>query len=393
MKLIKKLTDKMIEEIMKKPYKSSTELAKEFGIAASTVRGYRNKHGVFTRNTFKDLGREELLKMYDRYGSWIQVSKYYGVSKATIYNYAKKHGINTAHVPVLTEEQEKYIVSQYERMTSVQLAKQFNVSSSKIAQVWYKYGLIGKERRIYYLDNEDYFKKIDSQDKAYFLGFIASDGCIYKPNTPNKQNILRISIQKNDEEVLIKLQEALKTNKPLGYLTKKKSKREYVSLEISSNKIVEDIENVGLHERKTYGNTIANIDEKYMPAFIRGYIDGDGSITKKKIPEVTFSIAGFESNMRKIQQFFRTKNIFSNFIVDKRKKYTNESGDVFGSLVISNKTSLYAALKLIYNDCGKYYLTRKYDAAMWFINYIETSEKTRDKQIVLYYKYAVLPLC
>lgn len=26
--------------------------------------------------------------------------------------------------------------------------------------------------------NENYFEKIDSEDKAYFLGLIAADGCI-----------------------------------------------------------------------------------------------------------------------------------------------------------------------------------------------------------------------
>ena len=28
--------------------------------------------------------------------------------------------------------------------------------------------------------NKDYFKNIDNEEKAYWLGFIAADGCIYK---------------------------------------------------------------------------------------------------------------------------------------------------------------------------------------------------------------------
>ena len=59
------------------------------------------------------------------------------------------------------------------------------------------------------------------------------------------------------------------------------------------------------------------------------------------------------------------------------------------SLVVINKTQTYSLLKLIYTNCGNYYMDRKKETADSYINNIENSEHIRDKQIVLYYNYAV----
>lgn len=45
--------------------------------------------------------------------------------------------------------------------------------------------------------NENYFEKIDTEDKAYFLGFIMADGCILK-----NRNTLKIIIHKKDKHIL-----------------------------------------------------------------------------------------------------------------------------------------------------------------------------------------------
>ena len=205
-----------------------------------------------------------------------------------------------------------------------------------------------------------------------------------------KQNIVRISISLRDEEILEKLKNVLRTNKPLLYYTKNTKK--YVCLEISSNKIVKDLNNLGLYERKTYGNTI---DDKYMSSFIRGYIDGDGCIRPQKDSDsdINIAIAGYKTNLDKMSNFLMKRNIITSFVVDNRKYTLNKYKDDFGSLTFTNRTAKYSLLKMIYCNCEEYYLERKHKEAMKFIDYVETSEQIRDKQIVLYYNYAVLPLC
>lgn len=66
-------------------------------------------------------------------------------------------------------------MAQYNFKTSVELAKEYNVSRGQITKLWHDNNLIGKYRNIYPFDYK-YFEKIDSYDKAYFLGFLAADG-------------------------------------------------------------------------------------------------------------------------------------------------------------------------------------------------------------------------
>ena len=52
-----------------------------------------------------------------------------------------------------------------------------------------------------YVFNENYFSSIDSEDKAYLLGFICTDGNIYKRD--GHQTQLQISLKDCDDEILI----------------------------------------------------------------------------------------------------------------------------------------------------------------------------------------------
>ncbi len=263
------------------------------------------------------------------------------------------------------------------------MSEKLGIKPSTISGIWRRNGFNGKDKRIYYLLNENYFEKINNSNKAYFLGFIASDGCIYKSKKTNKQGVLRISIHKKDSYILDKFKEELNTNKEIL------NNKEYVCLEISSEKIFKDIELLDLKERKTYSNTIPNLKDIYMPDFIRGYVDGDGCVSIDKNGNVNVSIAGYMKNMIKIQDFLKKFFIYSNFHIDKRKKYKN---DFFGNLSLDNKTSKYCFLKMIYRKKGDMYLYRKYDNAKKFIESVDNSTKNRDLQIVNYYKYIVEPI-
>jgi hypothetical protein len=196
-------------------------------------------------------------------------------------------------------------------------------------------------------------------------------------------------IQQRDIRILNVLKDRLKTTKPI--INTIKNGRAYSSLQISSQKICDDLKNLGLNNRKTYNNTIANIEDAYMFDFIRGYIDGDGTINGEYIG---VSIVGYRSNMEKIQKFLEKFNIFSTITADKRpNKYNkNDFGDDFVTLTFPNKTSIYCLLKSIYYNASDCFLTRKKESAQKIIQKIENSKEIRDKQIIIYYENAVLRL-
>lgn len=352
------------------------------GIAASTVRSFRRCRNITFPKTKLNISEDEFINKYNELKSQQAMAEFYKVDRHTINGFAKKISFDDTIYKrqKLTENEIQYIIDNYNNKSSTLIAKELNITESAVSGVWFRNNLRGKDSRSYYLLNERYFETIDSQDKAYFLGFIAADGCIHK-HTNNRQDVLRFQIRHEDVKILEILKQQLNTNKPISYIG------EYVSLEISSNLLVNDIKDKGLGYRKTYGNTIANIDSKYMPAFIRGYFDGDGSISYNN--SLSLSIVGYESNMRKIMEYLESQNILSSFTVDKRQYNKNEYDDVFGSITITNNNMAYSLIKLMYKDSSEFYMNRKKEIADMFIKHIEESENIRDKQIVIYYKYAV----
>lgn len=286
---------------------------------------------------------------------------------------------------VFTDEETEFIRSSYYTNTSGEVAKTLNVPVHAITNEWARQGLSGKPRRVYTLD-ETYFDVIDTEPKAYMAGFIAADGCIYvaKKENQRKQGIIRISINRKDIELLELFKVELRCNKPISL-----SYGRYCSLELVSDKLVEALEKIGLSPRKTYGNTIAHIQQHLMQAYLRGYFDGDGSITykeEKPLTKTSVSIVGYESNMISIQKYLESKNIFSTIVADNRE-YNGE--ERFVSLVMTNLISKYAFLRLLCDGDQSLRLSRKREAAVAFCSAVDQLGDPRYKECSVYYENAV----
>lgn len=134
--------------------------------------------------------------------------------------------------------------------------KERNIEVKKISLKKYSY-------------NEDFFQDIDNEHKAYWLGFIAADGCI------NKTNNLEIGLAIKDKSHLEKFIGDIDGD-PLMLKTTKDKARVFVC----SVKLVKDLERYGVSKNKTFSfNSIPKIEENLIPHFLRGYFDGDGSIS------------------------------------------------------------------------------------------------------------------
>lgn len=125
--------------------------------------------------------------------------------------------------------------------------------------------------------NENYFENIDDEHKAYWLGFLYADGCVYK-NTVS----IRLRNDKENIELLEKLKQDLCYNKDLiiGSQNSFGIETQFCLLNIYSKKMVEDLIEKGCLYKKSLILTYPT--EKQVPFlfqkdFIRGYLDGDGS--------------------------------------------------------------------------------------------------------------------
>ena len=138
------------------------------------ITNYEKEYKGWVPNSIDDF-----IEDYNELKSSTEMAKKYGITRETILKFAKRINYKNTYRASLTKEEEYYILSQYEFKSSTDLSKELEVSRALITKIWRVNGLSGKSSRIYYCDF-DFFENIDSPAKAYFLGVMASDGCVYK---------------------------------------------------------------------------------------------------------------------------------------------------------------------------------------------------------------------
>ena len=80
--------------------------------------------------------------------------------------------------------------------------------------------------------------------------------------------------------------------------------RDVCRLEISSNKMVKDLINLGVSYRKTFQLQFPEkIEPSLIKHFIRGYFDGDGSITVND-KNIIFKVIGTKKFIEGLQNYF-----------------------------------------------------------------------------------------
>lgn len=136
-------------------------------------------------------------------------------------------------------------------------------------------------KRIYSL-NENIFDKINTPETAYWFGFILADGCISK--TKNGYNkTIQIKLKADDSHHLEKFNKFVDTNKPLSFITSKSNNKVKVEVKavqqiISSGKMVDDLLKNGCFYNKSKTLLYPFINKELENHFIRGLLDGDGSL-------------------------------------------------------------------------------------------------------------------
>lgn len=174
-----------------------------------------------------------------------------------------------------TDKEVEELYTLYKEGTSMKkLAKQIGRKSEESIRTLFKRrGYDTSIQRRYPID-ETFFNKIDNELKAYYLGFIAADGCIQKSNS------LDIAIQARDGYILEPLKDAIQPKKPLQIIYGKGNRQDQLKLSIRSVKLCSQLTSLGFPPNKSIaGMSYPNLSQDLHRHFIRGFFDGDGTIT------------------------------------------------------------------------------------------------------------------
>lgn len=160
-------------------------------------------------------------------------------------------------------------------------------------------GYCGNSNSRKYIVNSNYFSVIDTEEKAYWLGFLYADGY----NT-NKYRIT-INLQWADREHLELLKKHIGSNHPIvKRIVKIKKMNEVARLDINCRKFCVDLTRHGMVKAKSL--ILAwpdSLDDELKRHFVRGYFDGDGSVGESKTAVCTFSFCSSEFFINSLKKY------------------------------------------------------------------------------------------
>ena len=244
---------------------------------------------------------------------------------------------------------EQQIIEAYQcGMYISHIEKKFHIDIRTIKKILQKNNInyIAKIARKH-LINDNFFDVIDTEEKAYFLGFLFADGAVSKFG----YNV-RLTLKSEDVNIIKKLEQCIYQDLSKDHIVIRESKqlpgKYYASLDINSQHLVQSLNNLGCTPKKSLTLKFPNIGSNLHSHFLRGYFDGDGYLNLKERVFVLTSTLDFCKDALEILKQKTGKNLHI-------YKYKN-----IYRLTSHGRNQVVAILNYIYNN-STVYLDRKYE--------------------------------
>ena len=304
---------------------------------------------------------QEVISLYQAGVSPKEIGEKLGVYNNSVTRLLRKRGIErTQAAPRVSSETVQYIIQKYQDGVSSEiLAKELNINSSTVLRILKRNNIEARSdsesKRIYPLD-ESILDQIDCEEKAYFLGLMWSDGNISKNG-----NDISVRLLSKDQDILRQLSMFFYKKDRVMIHTDGNNK-EIATFRICSQKLKQRLGEIGCHPNKTFTNQYPiGLNPDLDRHFIRGVIDGDGSVLNYKTPLI--SITGTDELLCAISEVVQ-KNLNITPYKSKKIKY-RENGKNIMHLEFHGVKKFKLLGDWIYNN-STIKLSRKYN------NYLET---------------------
>lgn len=188
-----------------------------------------------------------------------------------------------SHVTMPDEETIKVLVDNYNNHSVKELSKMTGIGQERIMSILkikqVKLRPLGSHRGYYEKINHNYFKVIDDEHKAYWLGFLYADGY-------NNEKFYQVEITLKDEDkyILEELKKDCESIYDIKYKEVNLNGKIFPCnrLTLYSKEISQDLKKLGCMQKKSL--IIKFPTEKQVPNslihhFMRGYFDGNGCIS------------------------------------------------------------------------------------------------------------------
>lgn len=274
-------------------------IAAKYNVYRSAIKKILDRAGIKTDREIQ-VSDEQIVTDYKNGYSMTALGKKYNCSGSAISDHLRANGIIPARKPF-----------KIDNITGAQLVEDYKKKGVSYKDITAKYGIHDREsimktiRRFggvpkpqgmvsKYECDENFFSVIDTEEKAYWLGMLITDGFVLSPQylkngVCREKAAVGLSLAVKDKEHLIKFRTVVKSDAPLSYREPKiniiNGKPAHSTgcfgIRIKCQKMVEDLAKYGVVPNKTSicyypGNNL--IPTHLERHFWRGCIDGDGSV-------------------------------------------------------------------------------------------------------------------
>lgn len=306
--------------------------------------------------------RQEIADLYASGKSSTELVKSTNISEGTILNIIREYGLQIRGSRVLEKEHYPKVLEDYRNgLGKRKISEKYRCTERtvvKILQAASEYERDMSESRQVYRIDQTYFDKIDTSEKAYFLGFLWADG-----HNQVKHNDVRIQIAEKDILLLEKFKRWLSSDHPIlsskrtCTLSKNKIERSYVRLTIKNKHLSQHLLALGMVQQKTSHPVWPNIEPEFERDFIRGFLDGDGCwYVREKSSHFVGSVS-FAGNVSFLKQLAQKIEAYTNI---KLGIYLSKGSASYGVASLGGRNQMIRFGQWLYQDKREAYLDRKY---------------------------------
>ena len=267
----------------------------------------------------------------------------------------------------ITEELQNQIITFYKSkpMGYKEIQEKFNLSLPTIGKILKNVDKYPKNK--IYNPNliEDFFNTIDTEEKAYFLGLLISDGNVFidknNPNTIRSASI-SITLSSDDKYMLENFKQILQSNTKVS-----SDGRGCCQIAIRSNIMANALEKYGIVPKKSFITFLPKINNHLYKHLIRGILDGDGNITAHQIKSGKFlhkiAFCGSCQLMEDLSTY-----LYNELKLSIKPKVYNYKDRLLSEISVQNISDMHILGNYLYND-ATLFLSRKYNKYYKFLQY------------------------
>ena len=277
----------------------------------------------------------------------------------------KRNGLGCKYENSIFSNQDvEFIKNNYDSMTSAEIGEVLGFSARQIQGKVNKLNLKSKKRDI----NVTYFNNIDTQLKAYFLGFIYADGYIVYDEDKHSYEF-GMELQSDDKYILEKLnnelggQNIIYHSDPKDVLiceTQIADSGHSDILRVYSKNLDCDLIKNGIETNKTLKDTYPIVDDKFFFDWLRGYIDGDGCYYGSNNQTYMHITCANIAPLIYIQEKLNNFGIKTQIYTENERTHR---------LMCTSFKEMNKLINRLYYEDGLFYLQRKYEKIKHFLGF------------------------